>query len=213
MFKRLRNFITSFELIIGFNFILMIVALGGAIFSVYVKEYTLAISSSSVVAASISGIIAARVIKSQKDKERPYLTLVLNYDRYDIVQIGVKNSGNTLAVIEKVEADNNIKLHHGQVMFDIIKGLPIQPNETVAYPLTILNDSFADRKSSYTTNGEIVYKDLTGKTYKNKFMINLEPTGATLAYPNEQLKRDYQLQKIPQALDKIAESLDKVYKM
>ncbi|PDY29988.1 hypothetical protein CN273_22120 [Bacillus thuringiensis] len=210
MIKRLKNFITSFELIIGFSLTLMIAACVGAGYGIYIKEIPLTISSLSVVVASISSVVAARVLKSQKDKERPYVTFVINYDRYSIMQIGVKNVGNTLAILESVQAENNLKLMEGQSLFELIKGLPVQPNEEVLYPLAGLVELSEEKLSQYTTSGTVKYKDMTGKTYENKFYISLEQIGATLMHTNEQLKRDYKLQEIPDALKKIAKSLDKM---
>ncbi|MED2874008.1 hypothetical protein P4268_22725 [Bacillus thuringiensis] len=210
MIKRLKNFITSFELIIGFSLTLMIAACVGAGYGIYIKEIPLTISSLSVVVASISSVVAARVLKSQKDKERPYVTFVINYDRYSIMQIGVKNVGNTLAILESAQAENNLKLMEGQSLFELIKGLPVQPNEEVLYPLAGLVELSEEKLSQYTTSGTVKYKDMTGKTYENKFYISLEQIGATLMHTNEQLKRDYKLQEIPDVLKKIAKSLDKM---
>ncbi|QUG83990.1 hypothetical protein [Bacillus nitratireducens] len=213
MIKGLKKFITSFELIIGLSLILMITAIGGAVYGIYINQINLTISSLSVVVASISSIVAARVLKSQKDKERPYVTFVINYDLYSIMQIGVKNVGSTLAIIESVEADNDVKLIKGQSLFEVIRGLPVQPNEEVLYPLCTLIDLSEEKRCEYTTYGKIKYKDMTGKSYENKFFISLENIGPALMHTNEQLRRDYKLQEIPGALKNIAKSLDKMNKI
>ncbi|PFM88111.1 hypothetical protein COJ51_24610 [Bacillus thuringiensis] len=210
MIKGFKRFITSFELIIGFSLILMITAIGGAVYGIFINQINLTISSLSVVVASISSVVAARVLKSQKDKERPYVTFLINYDRYGIMQVSVKNVGNTLAILESVEADNNLILIQGESLFEVIKGMPIQPNEEVLYPLSTLTELSEEKRNQYTTNGKIKYKDMTGKTYDNKFYISLEQIGATLMHTNEQVMRDYKLQQIPDALKKIAKSLDKM---
>lgn len=212
LMKRLIKFITSFELIIGFSVTLMIAACVGAGYGIYIKEIPLTISSLSVVVASISSVVAARVLKSQKDKERPYVTFVINNDRYSVMQISVKNVGNTLAILESVQADNNLTLIKGESLFEIIRGLPVQPNEEVLYPLSGLAQLSEEKLSQYTTSGKIKYKDMTGKTYENKFYISLEQIGPTLMHTNEQLRRDYKLQEIPGALENIAKSLDKMNK-
>lgn len=210
LIKGFKRFITSFELIIGFSLILMITAIGGAVYGIFINQINLTISSLSVVVASISSVVAARVLKSQKDKERPYVTFLINYDRYGIMQVSVKNVGNTLAILESVEADNNLILIEGESLFEVIKGMPIQPNEEVLYPLSTLTELSEEKRNQYTTNGKIKYKDMTGKTYDNKFYISLEQIGATLMHTNEQVMRDYKLQQIPDALKKIAKSLDKM---
>ncbi|MEW9595163.1 hypothetical protein U9R71_17220 [Bacillus toyonensis] len=213
MIKGLKKFITSFELIIGLSLILMFTAIGGAVFGILINQINLTISSLSVVVASISSIVAARVLKSQKDKDRPYVTFVINYDRYSIMQIGVKNMGNTLAILESVEADNTVNLFKGQSLFEVIRGLPIQPNEEVLYPLFTLTDLSEEKRCEYTTSGKIKYKDMTGKIYENEFYISLENIGPALMHTNEQLRRDYRLQEIPGALKNIAKSLDKMNKI
>ncbi|MBG0970409.1 hypothetical protein [Bacillus sp. SRB3LM] len=212
MIKGLKKFITSFELIIGLSLILMFTAIGGAVYGILINQINLTISSLSVVVASISSIVAARVLKSQKDKDRPYVTFVINYDRYGIMQVGVKNAGNTLAILESVDADNNLILMEGQSLFEIIKGLPVQPNEEVLYPLSGLVKLSKEKLSQYTTSGTVKYKDMTGKTYENKFYISLEQISSTLMHTNEQVMRDYKLRQIPDALKDIVKSLDKINK-
>ncbi|MGG5766617.1 hypothetical protein [Bacillus wiedmannii] len=213
MIKGFKRFITSFELIIGLSLILMITAIGGAVYGIFINQINLTISSLSVVVASISSVVAARVLKSQKDKERPYVTFVINYERYGIMQVGVKNVGNTLAILESVEADNNLILIQGESLFEVIKGMPIQPNEEVLYPLSTLTELSEEKRNQYTTNGKIKYKDMIGKTYENEFYISLEQIGPTLMHTNEQVMRDYELRQIPDALKNIAKSLDKMNKM
>ncbi|HDR5353023.1 TPA: hypothetical protein QCS32_004765 [Bacillus thuringiensis] len=212
MIKGLKKFITSFELIIGLSLILMFTAIGGAVYGILINQINLTISSLSVVVASISSIVAARVLKSQKDKDRPYVTFVINYDRYGIMQVGVKNAGNTLAILESVDADNNLILMEGQSLFEIIRGLPVQPNEEVLYPLSGLVQLSKEKLSQYTTSGTVKYKDMTGKTYENKFYISLEQVSSTLMHTNEQVMRDYKLRQIPDALKDIVKSLDEMNK-
>ncbi|WP_144640093.1 hypothetical protein [Bacillus cereus] len=212
MIKGLKKFITSFELIIGLSLILMFTAIGGAVYGILINQINLTISSLSVVVASISSIVAARVLKSQKDKDRPYVTFVINYDRYGIMQVGVKNAGNTLAILESVDADNHLILMEGQSLFEIIRGLPVQPNEEVLYPLSGLVQLSKEKLSQYTTSGTVKYKDMTGKIYENKFYISLEQISSTLMHTNEQVMRDYKLRQIPDALKDIVKSLDEMNK-
>ena len=158
-----------------------------SIYSLYIYNISLLISSLSVVTASISGLIAIMVLKANKDNERPFIIIKPNYKLYGVMQISVENHGKEIAIIEKSEVDNQIKLIDGEIFFDQIKGMVIPPNASVTFFLMHMNEYNKSHKN-YTSKGVIYYKNIEGKKFQNNILFNIEKLGPTPYTSTEEQK-------------------------
>ncbi|WP_017797581.1 hypothetical protein [Oceanobacillus kimchii] len=197
-----------FLVIIILTIILMLCSIALAVYGIQVEEFSLVVSSLSVLAASISGLIAAIVLKQNKDKDRPYIILKPNYNRYGFIQIEVTNHGTETAIIDYFETDVTFNLHKGQSFFEVIKEIVIPPGVSIKYPLLLIRE-YEEKNACYTSKGIIRYKNIAGKKYKNKFMFNIENQGPSFAHDNESTKTHYKIQMIPDEIRKLKEELKK----
>lgn len=192
--------------------ITILLIISGVFLSVYsfsVKNIALLISSLSVITSAISGLIAIMVLKANKDKERPFLMLKPDLSRYNLIQISLKNYGEELAIIEKIEVDNEFKLINDKNFFEEIKGIVLAPKEHISFIL-IGQKEFREKNKNYTSKGTIHYKNLNGKKYKNDIFFSIENIGSTPTYNTEEKKAFYEMQKLPKKLNEIKRAIEKI---
>jgi|SRR5699024_1267581 len=200
-----------FILLITINLIIILLSITFGVYGLIIEEFMLSVSAFSVIAAAISGLVATMVLKSNKDKERPYLTIKPNYNRYGIIQISVENIGKEIATIQDVKADNNIKLIRGEDFFEQIKNTVISPGDSINFILLNLTN-YSELSSEYTTKGTITYIDINNKQYNNEFVFSIENLGPSPYHDDEKTKAFYEIQNISKEMKDITKELGDIRK-
>jgi hypothetical protein len=65
-----------------------------------------------------------------------------------------------------------------------------------------------NKKHEYT--GYIKFKDVSGKRFKHRFMLDAEMYRGSLYHDREELKTHYEIQRLPEELKKIQTELAKI---
>lgn len=172
-------------------------------------EITLVISSLSVIAATISGLVATILLKQHKDKERPYISIEPNYDRYGFIQIEVRNDGTETAIIKSVESSVELNLLHGQSLFIELQSVVIPSQHSIKYPLLPIAE-YSDKSAEYNSHGTIHYTNIGNKKYKNPFIFNIEGQDGSFWHDEESIKTHFELQKIPKEIKKVGKKLERI---
>lgn len=182
-----------------------------AVFGLINQEYGLVVSALSVITATISGLIAILVLKRNADNDRPYIVIKPNKERLNYIQLEVKNEGNKLAIIEKIEADNEIVLNRGEHLSQVVINNVLPPSSSNVYVLCFAKD-YSEKNKNYTTKGRIFYKDPNNRKYSNEFIFNIEGMGSAVIFHSDYQRAIHEITKIPNGIKQIEKELTKARK-
>jgi hypothetical protein len=154
-------------------------------------------ASLAVITSVVSSWNAQRVIELEEDKQLPYPYPYIDVkSRYGVVLLRIKNFGNELLDIHK----QPIKFDSAENGIDI----PILlPKESITKTLGGQLDFFNQNKK-HKYKGKIRFKNPSGIIMGHPFIVDADMYGNTVSYDQEELKTHVELQKIPEALNNLA---------
>jgi hypothetical protein len=180
------------------------------------KENSAVISASlAVIAAIVSAWGAIRVVERSEDAEKPYLYPSFDLEgRYNLIQLVLRNYGGSPAY--------NINLDFNEHVLDI-EGNPVNfsvSSEASDIPvllpgerISVIVGGSGDIISKYSNlnfSGQVSFENRSKKKYKYKFYISLEQYRKTILYGNEELRTNYELQKLPKLMKEISNELQEI---
>ncbi|MDD5015280.1 MAG: hypothetical protein PHW73_09330 [Atribacterota bacterium] len=183
---------------------------------VYKSEAWSSIAASlAVITAVITAWNAQKIIESQEDSQRPYPYLFFDISsRYMLVQLVMKNFGGSPAYDIEIGWDKPLLNSSGkQISFGVDNKHNIDvpfllQGEKISVLVGGANNIFSKYKEEdLNYSGSISFKDSIGQQMEHCFYLSLEKYRNNLAYSEEGLKTDYELQKIPPAINNIQKEL------
>lgn len=166
----------------------------------------------AVVTSMISAWGAQRVVELEEDKQRPYPYPSFDtISRYGLMLLRVINTGGGAAHNIFLIWDKPLKNSKGEdIRFspdrDTAEIPVLLPGQSIAKTVDGHIEFFGmDTRHEYS--GSIQFTDASGKKYKKRFVLDAEMYKETPLYAEEDLKTHYELQKIPDILEKMRKEL------
>lgn len=162
----------------------------------------------AVITSIISAWSAQKILELQEDESKPNPLPSLDLtNRYGLVQFRVTNYGGGTAQEIRLRWNKPLLNKDGQpVQFHDDSNLPdipaLLPHESIATRVDGSKQFFEKHKNSEFT-GVLEFKDASGKKTNRPFHLSAYQYRYTLEYENEELKTNYELQKIPEKLEKL----------
>jgi hypothetical protein len=177
------------------------------------ESFSVIAASLAVLTAIISSYSSIKIIENEEDKNRP--NIIINIDclsRYGLVQYLIRNNGNSLAQDIQIEwcKENNPENTDPKIWSKLNnKHINVlMPNEELHIPISGHIQLFdVNRKQLY--KGTIKYKDINKKEIKEIFILDFDKYKDTLLGSDEINKMGFELQKLPEILGKIENSVRK----
>ncbi len=169
-------------------------------------------ASLAVITSVISSWNAQRVVELEEDKQLPYPYPYFDVkSRYGLILFRITNFGQSAAHNIKIVFDNELLSRKG-ILITFTSGndgvdLPILlPQQSISKTVDGHVDFFKqDKVHKYT--GSIKFENASGKKMEHPFIIDAEMYAETPTHDKEDLKTHIELQKIPEALDTINNTL------
>ncbi|MDP2319176.1 MAG: hypothetical protein Q8O42_07565 [Acidobacteriota bacterium] len=171
-------------------------------------------ASLAVFAAMVSAWTSQRMVELQEDALEPNLLVTIDgRSRYQLIQLRLVNLGHSAAF------DVTIKWRNGPT---VRGGSPVQlgpggllpalgPNEHATRLLDVSHQFFA-RHTDATFVGTISYTNASGQGNHRDIVVSAEHLREAMLHDEELPKTQYELQKLPEKLDKIASEIRKLGK-
>ena len=165
-------------------------------------------ASLAVITAIISTWGAQKIIEQQEDAQKPSPYLYFDVSsRYQLVLLAIKNSGGTPSYKVSITWEKPLINYKGENIPS--SEIPILlPNETISIVVDQSASIFTNQDLNYS--GKISYYNSSNNLFQRDFEISLEQYRGTLMYSDESLKTHYQLQKLPDILEKIESQLKEI---
>jgi hypothetical protein len=163
----------------------------------------------AVIAAAISAWTSQRVVELQEDAQAPDLVPSIDVrSRYSLAQFRIVNRGKSPAYQIQLTWDLPLKDKNGK---DIELGTKVPvpvlwPEENASILIGECN-TFITTHPDTTCRGTITFADASGKRRSRHFTVSAEHERYALTYDQENLKTEYELQRLPRALEKIADEI------
>jgi hypothetical protein len=161
----------------------------------------------AVIAAVIAAWPALRVLELQDDSSRPRPTPYFDLSsRYQLLQLRVKNIGPSVAYDVRLKWKNRPQDYKGEeitVLDEIPVLLPDQSVSTNMGTSIELVKKYSDKRFE----GEAEFKDANGRSLRQKFVCSTQEHRKRLLHDEELPRTLYDLQKIPEKLEKIVDTL------
>lgn len=171
-------------------------------------ELTTVVGALAVLAASISAWTSLRIIEKDEELKRPRVTLELDFNRYGLIQLSLKNVGQKSAHNIEFKWEKE-PMDEGQTEVfpekEIIHCL--LPQESV---LRNIGRGFELFKKKHTDfRGKVSYKDEKGKKYQDALIVDFTKYARMMDFTNESTKAYYELQKLPKLMEELIKVLKK----
>ncbi|UZJ44217.1 hypothetical protein OOT55_16375 [Marinimicrobium sp. C6131] len=169
----------------------------------------------AVITAVVSAWGAQRVVELEEDRQKPYPYPSFDFSsRYGLVLFRVENSGGGVAHDISFKWDGDPVTRGGQeICFSSdCKGVQIPvllPGKSISKTISD-SAAFFQAKSSREHSGTLSFKDSLGRKHSHIFRMNAEMYLGTPTHSDEALKTHYELQKIPNQLEKVEGELKKI---
>jgi hypothetical protein len=163
----------------------------------------------AVVAAVFSAWTSQRVIELQEDAMAPNPVPRLDMrSRYNLGQFRISNRGGSAAYNVRIKWEQPLENpQRAPIVLGVNSPIPtIGPGDDASVMLGLTHEHmqvFADT----TRRGIITFADATGAEYSRPFVVSAEHERIALSYDDERVRTEYELQKIPELLKKIANEL------
>jgi|AntRauTorcE11897_2_1112592.scaffolds.fasta_scaffold36874_2 hypothetical protein len=177
-----------------------------------VEAWAVLVAVLAVLSSVISAWSSFRVVDLQKEALKP--SIRINYDfksRYNLVLLELKNTGGSAAKKIKVNWDKKIKNHKDEeIIFR-----DSEQSETISYlsqdesisRIIDAGHNFFERNEETKISGTITFENLNGQKMSNIFHISAEHYRGSPLHSREELKTNYEIQKIPKSIDKLAKEV------
>lgn len=178
-------------------------------------SWALLASVLAVIAGCISAWSGQRVLELAEDDKEPQLVLTLDAtSRYQLVQLRLKNIGRSSAHDVCISWDSPLHTAEGdQARFADVENGPevaiLGPGESVSTRLDVAH-RFMEAHRNARFSGQLVFKTSSGSKRKERFLLSTASLSRRLLYDEEEVKTHYELQKIPDALDRLARELQEI---
>lgn len=162
----------------------------------------------AVIVAVISAFAALRVIEIQEDvlipRPTPFFDLT---SRYSLLQLRVKNLGGGVAYDIHLKWKSHPIDHKGEEVDNLDRISVLLPQDSVS---TLIGTSteFVKKLSDCQFEGECSCRDATGKKHVQKFICSVDGSQKQLVHDKELPKTLYELQKLPEEINRIARILE-----
>jgi len=199
----------------------LLISVGVIGFAVYYSQpnsheaWAVIAASLAVVAAVIAAWTGQRAIEIQEDAQQPFPYPTIDAtSRYSLLQLRLKNTGGTPAHNIRLVWDKPLLNSKGEAVKFIkqeeVSEVPVLlPKESVSVLIDEANHFF-ETISNANYTGWVQFQDASGRERKHKFFLSIEAYRNRLYYDQEEPKTNYQLQKIPEKLDKLAKELEAI---
>ena len=170
----------------------------------------------AVVTAVVSAWGAQRVVELEEDRQRPYPYPSFDLaSRYGLVLFRIENSGGSTAHDISIvwSGDALMNSAGNEVRFS-------DDGEETQIPVLLPGQSISKMVGSHIEffkpdekhqhSGVIKFKDPAGRKYSHQFKIDAEMYRGTLTHSGEEIKTQFELQKIPEHLKNIKGELSKI---
>jgi hypothetical protein len=182
------------------------------------REWETVTASVSLIIAIISAWIAHEIFIKQSDTERPQIILRLDFkSRYGLILLVAENFGQKPAFNIKIMWDKELMNLNDEVItfnkYDSIFDIPVLNTKEQTSIYIDTSDQFFEKhkEDELDYSGIISFQESLNSKKRTKypFYLSFKHYGLTPYFENELPKTLYELQKIPEKLDKIEEALKK----
>ncbi len=171
----------------------------------------------AVIASLTTAYIAQRVLELQEDAKQPdpYPSIDVT-SRYQIMQLRVTNYGGSVARNVSLEWNKPLlNAQNQQVQFMGQEGAPdiavLLPGQSIAARLGTEIEMY-NKYSDMNYSGIIKFSNASGITIKRSFFLSAEQYRGGYSYEEEGVKTHYQLQRIPEELKKLNDTVKRLGK-
>jgi len=163
-------------------------------------------ASLAVVAAGASAWTSQRVVEMQEDVQQPNPVPVLDLrSRYQMVQLRITNHGGAPAHDVRITWDRPLEDSDGkEVLLGRDVPVPVIPQGESASVLLGVSHAFMAKHKDTTFKGTITFRNPSGRRFSIAFVVSGEHERQALVHDEEGPKMQYELQKVPEALARIA---------
>lgn len=163
----------------------------------------------AVIAAVVSAWTGQRVVELQEDALAPNPVPWIDLrSRWQLVQFRITNRGATTAHNVRLAWEQPLEnSKREQITLGVKDAIPIIIAGDSASVMLGVSHEYINAWKDTTRRGTITFDDATGKHYSRAFVVSAEHDRLSLLDDTERVKTEYELQKIPDALKKIAKEL------
>ncbi len=165
------------------------------------------VAALSVLAATMSAWIANQIIERENEKRRPIIYLYLDFERHGLVQLVVANVGEQTAYninfkweIEPKDEGIDSILPEDEIFTALIPKEKVYRNLGRGFKLMPYHIP--------GIKGIVKYQDSSKKKYSETVSLDINKYSRQMDHTNERITAEYQIQKLPEKLDKINSSLN-----
>lgn len=163
----------------------------------------------AVIAAVIAAVPALRALEIQEDVLRPRPTPYFDVtSRYNLLQLRVKNLGGGVAYDVELRWRAHPIDHKGDEVKSLDNIAVLLPQESASTLIGASSD-MVKKFSNAHFEGECLFKDSTGKAFRQKFVCSVDASQKQLIHDDELPKTLRELQDIPKELGRIAKQLER----
>ena len=168
----------------------------------------------AVIAAVVSAWTSQRLLELQEDALEPNLSVSIDgHSRYQLIQLKIVNLGQSAAFKIKISWSHGPTSRDGTVVQlgpgGVIPALGY--NEKATRLLDVSHKFFA-RHADATFRGTLRYSNASGEARHRDILVSAEHLRDAMLHDEELPKTQYELQKIPDKLEAIAEEIKKLGK-
>jgi hypothetical protein len=162
----------------------------------------------AVIAAIIAVFPALRMLEIQEDALRPRPTPYFDLTRrHSLLQLRVKNLGGGVAYDIQLKWKMHLVNHKGERVDSLDHISVLLPQDSVS---TLIGPSteFVKKLSNSQFEGESFCRDAAGGKHRQEFICSVDGSQKQLVHDDELPKTLYELQKLPEELNRIARILE-----
>jgi len=173
-------------------------------------------SALAVLAALASALGTHKVVELQENALQPTIRVALDFRRrYNLAQLSVTNAGGSPAYNERIEWHNLLHTVDDQEVqiFGPSGVLPVLLARDEATSLLGESHSFLKRFADSTWSGTVSYEDASGDHHVRAFSVTAQHERLALVHNEERPRTEFELQKIPDRLERIAGELENIRRL
>src|SRR5690625_2911024 len=177
-----------------------------------IEVWAVLVAVLAVVSSVVSAWSSYSVIDLQKEALKPNVSISYDFEsRFGLVLLKLKNTGGSSAKMIQISWDLKIKdFNNSEIDFVNINNsnkITYLSNGEEINRIIDTDFNFFERYNDTKLSGKLSYEDLTGRPYEYSFVISAEHFRLSPTYSNETLKTEYEIQKIPKALDNLTSQI------
>lgn len=179
------------------------------------ETWTIIAAALAVITSIIATWASRRVVELQEDAQRPNPYPAFDFtSRYGLALLRIKNTGATAAHNISLEWNVGLKNRKGEAI-GFAKGgdapgiTVLLPGESISQIIGAHHEFLGTHPDGEFT-GSIIFEDPSGRSYRRAFRLDGRPYSDTPSYDEETAKTHYELQKIPEEIEALRKSLEKI---